>query len=181
MSTTETVGTAVMTPISGSRSGLAADLPPRLLDEEFGAGAVVRFEDVDFPAVLTHEPTRRFLRETGLPEDGILFQLDMDLPLPTLAEYYANEYAEGVLHAQLPSSANYLIRLGQLTREGSLVVDGATGAILTWDEPEATLLPLTADVSTLALSLWELHRERRTRTAGATCTPGSCHAPAIDR
>ena len=57
----------------GRESGLALDLPPRLLDQEFGHGQVVRFEDVDFPATLTHEPTRRFLAETGLPEDGFLF------------------------------------------------------------------------------------------------------------
>ena len=50
-----------------------------------------RFEDFDFPATPTHEPTRRFLRDMGLPENHGFFQLDTDIPLPTLAEYHANE------------------------------------------------------------------------------------------
>ncbi|MEV5463391.1 SUKH-4 family immunity protein, partial [Streptomyces cellulosae] len=35
-----------------------------------------------------------------------------------------------------------------------------TGAVLNWSEPEATLHPLNTDVSTLAFTLWLLHRER---------------------
>jgi hypothetical protein len=53
-----------------------------------------------------------------------------------------------------------LIRLGYLIEDNSLVVDGATGEILTWSEPEATLAPLNTDVSTLAFTLWLLHREK---------------------
>lgn len=67
--------------IAGPGEGLLLDLPQRLLDEEFGPGAIMRFEDVDFPPALVHEPTRRFLRGTGLPEDGLLFQLDTEVPL----------------------------------------------------------------------------------------------------
>ncbi|MBT2419692.1 SUKH-4 family immunity protein [Streptomyces sp. ISL-22] len=137
-------------------SGLALDLPPRLLDQEFGQGKVARFEDVDFPATLTHEPTRRFLREVGLPEDGYLFSLDIDVPLQTLAEYYADED----LTTELPSRADHLIRLGPLVEDNSLLVDGETGAVLNWSEPEARLFPLNTDVSTLAFTLWLLHREQ---------------------
>ncbi|MEV6485128.1 SUKH-4 family immunity protein [Streptomyces sp. NPDC051576] len=139
----------------GTTSGLTLDIPARLLDQEFGQGTVARFEDVDFPATLTHEPTRRFLRETGLPEDAFLFQLDTDVPLPTLTEFYEDEPAE-----QLPPRADHLIRLGYLIEDNSLVVDGTTGEILTWSGPEATLSPLNTDVSTLAFTLWLLHRER---------------------
>lgn len=152
--------TALIRPLSltagpGRSSGLALDLPVRLLDQEFGQGEIWRFEDVDFPATLTHEPTRRFLRETGLPEDGVLFQLDTDVPLPTLAEHHADEPA-----AELPDGAEHLIRLGYLVEDNSLVIDGRTGAILHWSEPEATLHPLNTDVSTLAYTLWLLHHER---------------------
>ncbi|MFI6375848.1 SUKH-4 family immunity protein [Streptomyces sp. NPDC050546] len=140
----------------GGTSGLSLDLPHRLLDQEFGPGKVVRFEDVDFPATLTHEPTRRFLREAGLPEDAHVFSLDTDVPLATLAEYYADADAP----TQLPSRAHRLIRLGCLVDDNSLVVDGETGAVLNWNEPEATLYPLNTDVSTLAFTLWLLHRER---------------------
>jgi hypothetical protein len=141
----------------GTTSGLALDLPLRLLDDEFGRGGVVRFEEVDFPATLDHEPTRRFLRETGLPEDGFLFQLDTDLPLRTLAEYYTDE--RELPDARLPARAEHLIRLGYLIEDNSLVVDGATGAVLNWSEPEGVLHPLNTDVSTLAFTLWLLHRE----------------------
>ncbi|MET7293645.1 SUKH-4 family immunity protein [Streptomyces griseoloalbus] len=143
----------------GTASGLALDLPFRLLDQEFGRGGVLRFDEVDFPATLTHEPTRRFLRETGLPEDGFLFHLDTDLPLRTLAEYYADEH-EGTLPAgRLPARADHLIRLGSLVEDTALVVDGTTGAVLSWSEVNRVLRPLNTDVSTLAFTLWLLHRE----------------------
>ncbi|MFJ4788995.1 SUKH-4 family immunity protein [Streptomyces sp. NPDC088794] len=143
----------------GTTSGLALDLPARLLDEEFGQGKVARFEDLDFPATLTHVPTRRFLRERGLPEDGFLFSLDTDVPLQTLAEYYEDNCADAP-RGQLPPRAADLIRLGHLIEDNSLVVDGATGAVLNWSEPDATLYPLNTDVSTLAFTLWLLHREK---------------------
>lgn len=139
----------------GTMSGLALALPARLLDQEFGQGEVWRFEDVDFPATLTHEPTRRFLRDTGLPEDAVLFQLDTDVPLPTLAEHHADDPG-----AELPDGADHLIRLGYLVEDNSLVLDGRTGAVLHWSEPESRLYPLNTDVSTLAFTLWLLHRER---------------------
>ncbi|MFF3844793.1 SUKH-4 family immunity protein [Streptomyces sp. NPDC002328] len=124
----------------GTRSGLALDLPPRLLDEEFGARAVVRFEDVDLPSTLTHEPTRRFLLEVGLPEECVWFTLDTDAPLPALTDR--------------------LFRLGSLLEDTALVVDGTTGAVFSWSEPDATLRPLNADISTLAFTLWLIHRAR---------------------
>ena len=141
----------------GTASGLALDLPRRLLDDEFGRGGVVRFEEVDFPNTLTHEPTRRFLRETGLPEDGFLFQLDTDLPLRTLAEYYADE--DSLADAGLPARAERLIRLGYLVEDTALVVDGASGAVFSWSERDCVLSPLNTDISTLAFTLWLLHRE----------------------
>ncbi|MGW1712369.1 SUKH-4 family immunity protein [Streptomyces sp. NPDC002156] len=140
----------------GAESGLALDLPARLLEQEFGHGRVARFEDVDFPAPLTHEPTRRFLTGTGLPEDDGHFQLDTEIPLPTLAEYCADEDTA----AQLPEGAGDLMRLGRLTEGNSLVLDGGTGAVLVWNEPEATLHHLNTDASTLAFTLWLLHRAR---------------------
>ncbi len=121
---------------------------------------MVRFEDVDFPATLTHEPTRRFLRETGLPEDGFLFSLDTDQPLRTLTEYAADDCGGGFPPGRLPAHADRLIRVGHLIDDHSLVVDGATGAVLSWSEGDAALRPLNTDISTLAFTLWLLHRER---------------------
>ncbi|MFF4019178.1 SUKH-4 family immunity protein [Streptomyces sp. NPDC001843] len=145
----------------GTDSGLSLDLPARLLDQEFGQGRVARFEEVDFPAALTHEPTRRFLRETGLPENAVLFHLETDVPLPTLTEYFASERADDYPLEALPAHADHLIRLGHLVEENSLVIDGRTGEVLNFSEPEATLHPLNTDVSTLAFTLWLLHHERR--------------------
>ena len=142
--------------VPGAESGLALDLPARLLEQEFGHNKVARFEDVDFPTSLTHEPTRRFLSGTGLPEDGVHFHLDTDIPLPTLAEYCADEQS----WAELPQGAGDLIRLGHLSESNSLVLDGRTGTVLTWNEPRATLRPLSTDVSTLAFTLWLLRRAK---------------------
>ncbi|MFE1251751.1 SUKH-4 family immunity protein [Streptomyces sp. NPDC058735] len=139
----------------GGASGLSLDLPHRLLDQEFGPGKVARFEDVDFPPALTHEPTRRFLREVGLPEEAFVFSLDTDAPLATLTEYRADAGTP----AALPPRADRLLRLGHLVGDDSLVVDGETGAVLDWSEPDAALHPLNTDVSTLAFTLWLLHRE----------------------
>ncbi|MEU3779951.1 SUKH-4 family immunity protein [Streptomyces sp900129855] len=143
----------------GTRSGLALDLPVRLLDEEFGSGEIVRFEDVDFPKALTHAPTRRFLREVGLPEEVVWFSLETDMPLQTLAEYGAED-GSGRTEAHLPANADRLIRLGRLLEDTSLVIDGATGAVLSWSEPDLGLRPLNADISTLAFTLWLIRRER---------------------
>ncbi|MDW8473363.1 SUKH-4 family immunity protein [Streptomyces scabiei] len=155
---------AVLTGRPATRSGLALDLPARLLDEEFGQSRVWRFEDFDFPATLTHEPTRRFLRDMGLPEDHGFFQLDTDIPLPTLAEYLADT-GRPAGPGRLPDRAAHLIRLGHFVEGSSLVVDGTTGAVLNWSETESTLCPLDADISTLAFTLWLLHRERHEGTA----------------
>jgi hypothetical protein len=144
----------------GTGSGLTLDVPARLLDEEFGHGRVARFEDVDFPSTLTHEPTRRFLRETGLPEQTVLFHVDTEVPLQTLAEYAADDRPGTTSPSELPPRADHLIRLGHLVEDNSLVVDGATGEVLNWSESEAGLYPLNTDVSTLAFTLWLHHRER---------------------
>ncbi|NEC89697.1 hypothetical protein G3I71_28670 [Streptomyces sp. SID12501] len=141
---------------AGAESGLALDLPARLLEQTFGHAKVARFEDVDFPTTLTHEPTRRFLSGTGLPEDGSLFQLDTEIPLPTLVEYCTDEDTA----TELPQGTGDLIRLGRLAEGNSLVLDGRTGTILTWNEPETTLHLLNTDVSTLAFTLWLMHRAK---------------------
>jgi hypothetical protein len=147
-------------------SGLALDLPVRLLDEEFGSARVVRFEDVDVPAALTHAPTRRFLRATGLPEEAAPFSLEPDMPLRTLAEHRADGWADEEAAARtdvgnrLPAHADRLIRLGGLADGTSLVVDGATGAVLCWSESDLTLRPLNADISTLAFTLWLLRDDQ---------------------
>ncbi|MEU6808357.1 SUKH-4 family immunity protein [Streptomyces sp. NPDC046831] len=148
--------------LRAGRFGLTLELSARLLDREFGRGRVARFDDVDFPTTLTHEPTRRFLRETGLPDDGRLFRLDTDIALPTLAEYRADERADAVPPTGLGAGAgaDHVIRLGRLAGATGVLLDGRTGAVWNWDERTGTAHPLTTDVSTLTLTLCLLHGDR---------------------
>ncbi|MFE0810995.1 SUKH-4 family immunity protein [Streptomyces sp. NPDC058794] len=132
-------------------SGLALDLSYRALTGEFGRDRVARYEDIDFPPALTHEPTRRFLSETGLPEDAFPLAADDDgIPLPTLVERYGDG-APG-------EAAARLVRLGGLPDGSDVVVDGLTGTVLTWHPSDTSLRPLTPDVSTLVFTLWLLRR-----------------------
>ncbi|MER5583550.1 SUKH-4 family immunity protein [Streptomyces asoensis] len=158
---------------AGTTSGLALDLPVRLLDDAFGFGAIVRFEDIDCPRALVHAPTRRFLREVGLPEEAVRFSLETDAPLQTLTEYLADDPMGDLAGCstddtdagdrtgrRLPANADRLIRLGRLHEDTSLLVDGATGAVLCWSEQDPAPRPLSTDLSTLALTLWLIRRER---------------------
>ncbi|MFI1108418.1 SUKH-4 family immunity protein [Streptomyces physcomitrii] len=174
--------------LSASGAGLILDLPERLLAEEFGPGRVMRFEDVDFPAALRHAPTRRFLRDLGLPEDVHPFHLDTELPLPTLTQFHAEPDFEEYASPALPAQADALVRLGRLAHHGTgvrgtgnrglgpsadpgsergvhLVVDGGTGALLAWRPDSGALTPLHADVSTLAFALWLRQLESATAVA----------------
>ncbi|MFG2571068.1 SUKH-4 family immunity protein [Streptomyces sp. NPDC048481] len=145
-------------------SGLALDLPARFLGDESGSGAIVRFDDVDCPRALTHAPTRRFLRERGLPERAARFSVETDAPLRTLAEHAADTHGDAPAGQRLPAGADRLIRLGTLTADTTLVLDGATGAVLLRSEPDLGLRPLNADISTLALTL-RLTRHEHALTA----------------
>ncbi|WP_206191357.1 SUKH-4 family immunity protein, partial [Streptomyces niveiscabiei] len=66
---------------------------------------------------------------------------------------------ESLTH-ELPPQAPHLIRLGSLLEDTSLVLDGTTGAVLSYTFPDKTLRPLNADISTLAFTFWLIHRER---------------------
>ncbi|GGX65562.1 hypothetical protein GCM10010358_19920 [Streptomyces minutiscleroticus] len=144
-------------------AGLVLKFPSRLLEREFGAGRIMRFEDVDFPSALTHGPTRRFLREHGLPEEAGVFRLGTDMPLPTLAEHYdgAGDGEAWLPEEELPAGAGRLIRLGGLAGGRDLLLDGTTGTVLVWRPADPAPRPFRADVSALAFTLCLLHRERR--------------------
>ncbi|MFF9619916.1 SUKH-4 family immunity protein [Streptomyces griseosporeus] len=137
-----------------TRSGLSLDLPPRLLEDAFGPGRIVRFEELDLPPALTHEPTRRFLRDVGLPEHAGGFTLDLDAPLRTPGEYAADEDDR----LTLPRGATGLIRLGCLALDGHAVLDGTTGTLLAWTGGDGALVPLETDVAAFAFTLWQSTR-----------------------
>ncbi len=116
--------------IAGPGEGLVLDLPKRLLDEEFGAGAIMRFEDVDFPPALV--PGRPSL-PAGLPEDSLL-QLDTEVPCrpsPTLADQRPSSSSADEDYADGPP----LITASLLIEDTSLVVDSAAAAVLRLSVP----------------------------------------------
>ncbi|TXS57401.1 SUKH-4 family immunity protein [Streptomyces sp. t39] len=145
--------------VAGPGDGLRLALPQGLLDEEFGADDIARPTLSALPPVLTHEPTRRFLTEVGLPRTETMFGLwgDEDL-LRTLAESEAGRSGDD---GATPVDADRLVTLGSLVHDMEVVVDGGTG-LLSWREYGSdTTTPLNADVSTLAFTLWLYSREQR--------------------
>ncbi|QXE33042.1 SUKH-4 family immunity protein [Streptomyces sp. GMY02] len=142
----------------GGQDGLALALPEGLLEKGYGADAVVRFADEDLPSALTHEPTRAFLRDTGLVRECVWVSLD-DGPLRTLAEHHAAKRDDETYGAPAPG-AEGLIRIGYLVEDIDLVIDGATGRVRGWFIPDARLQSVNADVSTLAFTQWLIARVR---------------------
>lgn len=144
-------------------NGLHLDLPEGVLEEEFGEREVVRFDRSDLPDALMHLPTRRFLTETGLPSDGGMFSLGTEAPRLVSLAACRDEHQDGAdLYGYPPSMAEIagrLFYLGWLVEDTAVFVDGATGTVHAWSVAQATLLPLNADVSTLAFTVWILHRE----------------------
>ncbi|MFD7898787.1 SUKH-4 family immunity protein [Streptomyces sp. NPDC059479] len=140
----------------GERDGLTLALPEGLLEKEYGADAVVRFADEDLPSALTHEPTRAFLRDTGLVRECVWVSLD-DGPLRTLAEHHAAKRDDETYGDPAPGAGG-LIRIGCLVEDIDLVIEGATGRVRGWSLPEAQLLPVNSDISTFAFTQWLIAR-----------------------
>lgn len=168
--------------VAGPGSGLLLDLPPDLLDAEFGAQEMVRTEPAGLPRALAHEPTRRFLTGTGLPKVESMFALWRDSSLfRTLAESGAGETGPegrtGVpgpgsgtgapgsagdgIDERLPPDAKHLVCLGGLIHDLEVLIDGRTGLVSHRFYGEDTTTPLNADISTLAFTLWMYSQEQR--------------------
>ncbi|MEU2060846.1 SUKH-4 family immunity protein [Streptomyces sp. NPDC013455] len=152
--------------IAGPGRELALDLPEGLLDEAFGTDNLVRLTDDQLPPALTHAPTRRFLTEVGLPGDGYMFYGPEPAPLPTLPQEWA-ESQSNPRHAhlwngsrRLPPDAEHLVVLGGLVHDFGLLIDGRTGALFHTEFGADRVVPVNADVSTLAFTLWLHQREQ---------------------
>ncbi|MGW5677403.1 SUKH-4 family immunity protein [Streptomyces sp. NPDC003860] len=139
--------------MAGPGRGLALELPVGLLEDAFGADEVVRLAEEQLPAALVHEPTRRFLTEVGLPGDGNMFSGPAAEPLPVVARD-----REG--GGPLPVDAEHLIVLGGLVHDFEVLLDGRSGALSYAQFGSADVVPVNADVSTLAFTLW-LHQCER--------------------
>lgn len=152
--------------IAGPGRGLALELPEALLDGVFGAEGMVRLTDDQLPPALVHTPTRRFLTEAGLPRDGFMFYGPEAEPLVTLPEDWAESQSDP-RHAhlwdggeQLPPDAEHLVVLGGLVHDFDLLLDGRTGALFHTELGADHVVPVNADVSTLAFTLWLHQREQ---------------------
>ncbi|MEK8144198.1 SUKH-4 family immunity protein [Streptomyces sp. M10(2022)] len=111
------------------------------------------------PDALTHGPTRRFLRETGVIDAWAYLEMSgHEEPLPTLAEATARRIEEGEELPGPPPDAEHLIVLGYVLEDTDLVVDGRTGLVLLWYQYEAELTPCNTDLSTLAFTMWAVAR-----------------------
>ncbi|MEV4332992.1 SUKH-4 family immunity protein [Streptomyces sp. NPDC049597] len=144
--------------IAAPGDGLRLDLPKGLLDEEFGPGEVVRMAPADLPAALEHEPTRRFLTEVGLPQDGLMFELWRDdYLLQTLPEREETGEDGG---ERLPAGAEWLVCLGSLVHDFEALIDGRTGQVHYREYHSDTVTPVNADISTLAFTVWMHSREQ---------------------
>lgn len=153
--------------IAGPEHGLRLELPKRLLDEEFGADGIVRLAPSELPAALTHEPTRRFLTDVGLPRDAQMFGMyaeDALLPLPVNRERSKRDPdLQHLWHGtdKLPPDAEHLLLLGGLMHDFDVLVDGRTGEVHYAEYDADRVVPVNADVSTLAFTLWLHSRERQ--------------------
>ncbi|MGW0859148.1 SUKH-4 family immunity protein [Streptomyces sp. NPDC002690] len=153
---------AVIRPLAlaaGPGEGLRLGLPKGLLEAEFGPEDLVRIEPSALPEALVHEPTRRFLAEVGLPRTRLMFGLwSEETLLRPLAEA---EKSRDEDPAATPAEADRLFCLGSLVEDMEVVVHGATGLLSYHPYGEAALVPINADVSTLAFTLWMFGREQR--------------------
>lgn len=152
--------------IAGPGRGLTPELPEGLLDGVFGTEGMVRLTDDQLPPALGHAPTRRFLTEVGLPRDGFMFYGPPAEPLVTLPEDWARSRSDPrpahLWHGgeQLPPDAEHLVVLGGLVPDFDLLIDGRTGALFHTGLGADHVVPVNADVSTLALTLWLHQREQ---------------------
>ncbi|GGU56533.1 SUKH-4 family immunity protein [Kitasatospora aureofaciens] len=144
-----------------------------------GEGSVRRFEEAELPASVSHAPTRRLLREIGLPvSDRCLLDVEAEGPLRTLAQQYPENFDpgdedEGELTTR-PQQGGFLV-VGGWMYDFVVLLDGATGRVELpdlWDDGEPAAY-LHRDLSALLYVLWTFERLRAVRReAGHPWTPG---------
>ncbi|WUD75178.1 SUKH-4 family immunity protein [Streptomyces sp. NBC_00510] len=124
-----------------------------LLESVFPPGELVTLDDPAM-SLITHEPSREFLRDIGLPlqESGV-FVLDPDFPthMTTIHDWHLGDDAP-------PGAAGFLY-LAQLHYD-HVVLDGASGRVWALPEAEPEVFPLHEDLHSLAYFLCAAERER---------------------
>ncbi|CAM5356953.1 hypothetical protein GCM10010329_39780 [Streptomyces spiroverticillatus] len=130
--------------------GLAFDLSGGFLEDEFTTYDIQRYEDESLPALLTHAPTRHFLRTHGLVREA------RPVSLSELAEPWEDD-GQGY---GTPPRAEKMISLGGIVEDTELLLEGDTGRLYGWHADDV-LIPLNTDVSALAFTAWALPQIRR--------------------
>ncbi|MFI7008477.1 SUKH-4 family immunity protein [Streptomyces sp. NPDC050145] len=150
--------------IAGPGQGLRMDLAADVLTNIFGAEGVQRFTPEELPEALTHEPTRRFLTEVGLPMvDPLVWPCgsEGDPLLSAVDSRRAAEQDPRLRHlyedgerTPLVADADRYVVLARTAQDLDVLVDGRTGEIHHAPYPLDELTPMNADVSTLVFALW---------------------------
>lgn len=120
--------------------------------------------DEDLPAGLTHEPTRRFLTEVGLPLEFRSGYVFAEVPtdnsdFPTLSALYKDMGQREEWTWKLPDDADQHYPIARF-EGGTVSVNGSTGVltfIADWDEPPA---PLHSSTNTFVYYLYKLEINR---------------------
>ncbi|MGP3987204.1 SUKH-4 family immunity protein [Streptomyces sp. 3N207] len=142
-----------------------------LLEEVFGEEGLLRLPPSLLHPRMTHEPTRRFLTEVGIPVGGIDPYFWADTPvrchIPISEEPAWQEVSEQ-LHATegLPGPLEALFHLDFLAY-GDLLLDGRTGVVHEVDEGFERVLPAHRDLESYTYLLYALHRGLRRWRVGA--------------
>ncbi|MFI5806894.1 SUKH-4 family immunity protein [Streptomyces sp. NPDC051561] len=130
--------------------GLAFDLSSGFLEDEFGPQEIQRYEDEALPALLTHEPTRRFLRTHGIVRDAGPLVPRQD-PVP---------WADEGRGLDSPPRAGRMVDFGHIIEDTDLLIEGDTGRLHGWHS-DSVLRQVNSDVSALAFTSWVFPQIRR--------------------
>ncbi|WP_443280221.1 SUKH-4 family immunity protein [Streptomyces sp. 8N114] len=142
-----------------------------LLEEVFGEEGLLRLPPSLLHPGMTHEPTRRFLTEVGIPVGGIDPHFWADTPLrchiPISEEPAWQEVSEQLRAAEgLPGPLEALFHL-DFVAYGDLLLDGRTGIVHEVDEGLERVLPAHRDLESYTYLLYALHRGLRRWRVGA--------------
>ncbi|MFI7615553.1 SUKH-4 family immunity protein [Nonomuraea terrae] len=146
----------------------------------YGPAGVVRHDELH-PAI-THEPTRRFLTEIGLPGKGVhetgFTGDDRRFAVP-MSEWWAESAAELLACEGLPGDLGALFMLDFLD-SWSLFLDGSTGLVYEVHESLESARVAHRDVESYTYFVYVIHRERRLWCDGPDAHPDASYWCAED-
>ncbi|MEV2273217.1 SUKH-4 family immunity protein [Nonomuraea africana] len=134
-----------------------------LLESLYGAGGVIRLAADEIHPAITHEPTRRFLAEVGLPRNGVHeegWTGDRLRCVKPMTEWWPEEDVRELRAcAGLPGDLGAVFMLDYV-HVGHLFLDGRTGLVYELCEGQGTARIANRDVESYAYFAYVIHRER---------------------